>query len=128
MTSRLLACAVLLLAFCLTACESMGGTMTEKNDDTVYSLEFASLTAERTHDFALERGDALWVEIAHRSGDIRLSIRGENGEEAYTGNRLSACSFSVSVPQAGSYRVTVVTEKAEGSIRIERISKAEEQQ
>lgn len=124
MTSRLLACAVLLLAFYLTACESTQGTMTEKADDKTYALEFSGLTAERTYAWALNQGDTLQVEIDRRGGDIRLDIRKEDGQEAYAGNRLSSCFFTVGVPQTGTYCVTVLVQNAEGAVRIERIPSA----
>ena len=120
MTSRLFACAILLLAFCLTACESSQGTMTEKADDKTCALEFTGLTAERTYHWALQQGDTLQVKIGHRSGDIRLDIRGENGTEAYTGNGMTSCFFAVGISETDTYRITVSTQNAEGSVQIEK--------
>ena len=125
MTSRLLACAVLLLALCLTACESPRGTLKEKADDTTYAIEFAGLTAERTYMWSLSQGDTLHVEINHRSGDIRLDIQSETGTEAYTGNRLTSGFFTVGIPETGAYRVTVSTQNAEGAVLINRIPEAD---
>lgn len=125
MTSRLFACAILLLAFCLTACESSQGTMTEKADDKTCALEFAGLTAERTYHWTLQQGDTLQVRLDRRSGNIRLDIRGENGTEAYTGNGMTSCFFAVGISETDTYLVTVSTQNAEGAVRIERIPSAD---
>ncbi|HML48635.1 MAG TPA: PPC domain-containing protein [Clostridia bacterium] len=122
MTSRLFACAILLLILCLTACENSQGTVTEKADNKTYALEFSGWTAERTYRWDLQQGDTLQVKIDPRGGDIRLDIRDENGTEAYTGNGMNARSFTVGIPETGTYRVTVSAQNAEGSVRIEKAS------
>jgi hypothetical protein len=110
----------LLLALCLAACGGAPEAVTEEGDETGYSIEFSALNTEKVHEFSLAEGDRLRVEVTHKGGRIRLTIRREEGDEIYTGNGLISRSFTVGIPESGRYTVTVAGEKADGRVKIEK--------
>ncbi len=94
------------------------GTISEVYDKTRYTAEFSDWSAAAGRTLTLKQGNVLQVEIARAGGNIGLDIRGENGTEAYAGNRLSTGMFTVTAREAGEYVVEIKGVNATGSVAI----------
>lgn len=90
----------------------------EQKADKSYTISFSRLDTAKSHSLSLDQGELLAVEIVCEGGDIKLQIKGDDGAEAYSGNRLATSSFTVGVPAEGSYTVTVTGERAKGRVKV----------
>ena len=106
----------------ITSCQRNGGTVREYRSETQYQLEFDRWSGESTHQLSLKKGDELKVDLICESGKLALTIRGESGTEAYTGNSLSTGMFTVKAPLEDSYIITVTGKKLCGSLDITNLS------
>lgn len=112
----------LFLLLPMTSCQSNGGTVNENGSETQYQLEFERWSGESTHQLPLEEGDELKIDIVCESGKLALTIRGEDGTEAYTGNSLPTGMFTVKAPAEDNYIITVTGKKLSGSLDITNLS------
>lgn len=90
-----------------------------------FRLEFSSWSGTEEHLLLLEAGEELTVEWLLQAGsmDIQIAIPGEKAVYTADGVRASdnpSAEFSVTIPQAGGYRITVSGRKAGGKFRLKR--------
>ena len=95
---------------------SFEGSRTSSQDG--FWMEYAILDRIETADFSLNEGDQLQVSMLHSAGDVDLTV-GKVGEEPiYTGTAQTDADFDVTIPKAGTYRISVTGHRAKGRIFI----------
>lgn len=122
---RISAIAFVVLLLALTGCGApKGGILIKENiHGTACQIEFTQWSQENKCELSLNKNDALQVEIACESGNADLDIRGKNGAKAYTGNGLDTGSFTVKIPEADDYVITIEGENASGYIYLKNLSR-----
>jgi hypothetical protein len=111
---------IIAIIIALTGCNPTKGSIIilENSEGTGCSMELREWSEENKCKLQLNKGDELWVEISRESGTIALSICGKNGDQAYTGNDLQSCSFSVTVSETDEYAINISGTNATGRISI----------
>ena len=113
---------LLLTIIFLSSCISKGGTMVISDDVNPagpgYEFSFSDWTGESTREMSLSKGESLLVEINIENGTSSLSIIGDNGFEAYEGNKLSSGRFTVTVSEEDIYKITVTGKRTTGIILV----------
>jgi hypothetical protein len=120
--TAILALAGILLT--LTACKATKGSIIIKENlsSTGCEMEFSEWSEENTYKLELNKKDELLIDIVCDSGSVALDISGKDGAEAYTGSGLKTGLFTVRVPEADVYVITVRGDVASGSIAVRRLS------
>jgi len=109
---------ILLPALILISCSSHKETVQEWTDSRSHRIEFSSWSNESKVELDLLKEDVLQVSIKHDSGQIALRIFRLDGLEAYTGQGLGSCFFTVGIPEQGRYVILVQGKKASGRVEI----------
>jgi hypothetical protein len=119
--SSILALTIILLTF--SGCSIAKGSIIIKESisGTKCVVEFLEWSGQNKCELSLNKDDELQVVIACESGSVALEIRSKSGIKAYTGIGLQNCSFTVRVPETNEYVITIMGERASGSIRVEKI-------
>lgn len=89
-----------------------------KTDDR-YALAFSRMNGTDTHELLLEAGDALSVTYSVTGGRVDIQIGREGESPVYTGNDIDNAAFTVGIPAAGRYRITVTAHNAAGSLTLQ---------
>lgn len=92
--------------------------------DTGYHMDFSALNRTETAELDLTAEEELRVIISLTEGTVDLTISGESGN-AYVGTELKNEAFTVDLPGAGRYRLSVRGENAVGKIEILRRGRAD---
>lgn len=103
----------LILSPLLTETESQ---LSRRTDDNCFSMGFYPLNSSETEAFELQKGDVIDVSLVVMKGSLDIVIGQEEKKPIYEGNRVELDSFQVTVPEDGTYFITVSGTKAEGSI------------
>lgn len=113
-----------LILLTLTACGATKGSIViiENMNGSGCEINFSEWTDQNKCELSLNKNDELQVEIVCESGDIALSICGENGQNAYSGNGLETGVFTVTVFEADTYMIGIAGKSATGSIAIQSLS------
>lgn len=113
---RLFLIPILLLILLLGGC-SQSSRYTSNVDNDSFSLTFYPLNGTRAESFALNTGDLIEVSAAKESGQLGIIIARTGEKPVYQSDALkvSACDFTVEVPEDGTYTITVTGRKAYGS-------------
>jgi len=90
----------------------------DKGDDC-YRLEFTKMNGTDSNVMALYEGAELVFDFDLTRGSFGVTVVSEGGEKIYSGSGLKSGGFSVTVPEAGSYTVTVTAKHAAGYIHID---------
>lgn len=85
--------------------------------NTGYHMEFSVLNRMEEAELSLSDGEELRVIISLTEGSIALTISG-NEENAYNGKGLKNEAFTVGIPAAGRYRITVTGTNAAGTVEV----------
>lgn len=109
-----------LLAVSLNACSYhavfVGNSIFTKDR---FFMKYSVFTGTEVHDYRFEEDDVLSVDLVSESGSFNLTIENrDTGEQIYAGTELPTSSFTITVPEDGSYRITADAQKAKGSIEI----------
>lgn len=83
-----------------------------------YALDIRRMNGTDSHLLLLSRGDSLHVHFETSHGRLPLRISEENGAELYSGDGELCTDFDLTVPNDGSYTITVTGKDAAGSIII----------
>lgn len=83
-----------------------------------YALDIQRMNGTDSHVLSLSRGDSLHVHFETSHGRLTLRISEENGAELYSGVGELCTDFDLTVPNDGSYTITVTGKDAAGSVII----------
>lgn len=64
----------------------------------------------------LEKGTSIDVKIEDKSGRVDIRVTDSKDKEIYRGDDASSGSFSLEIPETGTYKFTVTGKKAKGSV------------
>lgn len=114
-------CLIVLLVLILSGCSQSAESINETQTDTEMSLMFRDFSGSREKNIVVEENQPRIVSVALTctSGEMNLYIvNSETGEKAFTGQKLSTDSFTVTLKEAGSYLLTFDAKSAEGSLAV----------
>lgn len=116
----LIFCAVLALVLAgliLTKAWNDGGSrFSRRAEADVYALELTKLNTTLAEPYALQAGDTIDVSFVCTSGELVLSIGQENWEPVYEGRNPDLSTFRVTIPEDGTYLLSVSGTRAVGSV------------
>ena len=72
---------------------------------------------EHAETYQLAEGSSIQVDIVRTAGRLDVSIGQEGQKAIYTGNNAESASFTVLVPETGTYVLNVSGRQAEGSVK-----------
>lgn len=98
----------------------------EKIEDS-YQADFTWWTGADQHTLLLEKGDVLQVDWNLERGRMGIEVGKPNQKPIYTADDVSAkdtpeASFTVMVPQAGEFTVSVFGKNASAEVSVKRVS------
>ena len=114
---------VLLSALCLALCllpagcgspSAFEGTRTKS--ESGFWMEYSILDREETADLTMAEGEELEVRIHHTAGDVDVTVGRVGEEPVYQGSGQTNAEFAVTIPKAGTYRISVTGHRAKGSV------------
>ena len=117
---------IALAVICLTAGILLGNAWVGMRSSSVYTsirnedsylLEFHPLNMEHAETYQLAEGSSIRVDIVRTAGRLAVSIGQEGQKAIYSGNNAESASFTVLVPETGTYVLTVSGRQAEGSVK-----------
>lgn len=106
------------LLLALSGCRAAFFAGTSAKDKNQLDLDFVSMNTTETQMFKLHAGDLLEGQVEKRSGKISIQIEAVGGETVYEDADADSGSFTVEVPESGSYWVSVTGREAAGKVRI----------
>lgn len=114
---------VIVIIMALTACSPTKGSIVilDNPNGSGFTMEYKEWSTDNKCELELNKGDELQINSSNENGEIHLSIRGENGSEAYTGNELKSHSFTVTVSETDKYIIQISGKNATGSLSISKI-------
>lgn len=99
-----------------TAIRSSGGSRYSRRVEAdFFSLDMERLNCAVSEPFPLHKGDTVEIRVARVSGRISVSVGMENREPVYEGSNPPD-SFRITVPEDGTYFLTVSGKQAEGRV------------
>ena len=112
----------IVLVWTLTACQVPKGSVIfiENISCSGFEIQFSEWDEHNKCELSLNKGDEIQIVIVCEKGSVTLNIHEKNGMETYSGNGLESAQFSVKVPEAGEYVITIRGEDASGSIDIKK--------
>lgn len=111
-----------MILFLLSGCGTPGvfdGSMT--TNETGFHLDYTILNKEVTADLTLAENEQLRVEYTHQSGNIDISVGRQGKAPVYTGTGQTDGEFTLVIPEAGVYRISVTGHQAKGRAEFIRI-------
>ena len=116
------------LLLCPACAAPKGGIVILENPQgNACRMDFKDWSAKNKCELTLKRDEVLQVEILCESGAIALMIRGKNGSEPYTGNGLASGMFTVTVPEADDYLISISGDQATGSLAVKNLGRGQQQ-
>ena len=106
--------------FGMTSCNGLTDVAVGEVSNTTptsISSSYVKLSGVRNYTINTTGETVVHVEIVTESGDFAIKI-GENGLDAYNGNKMQTCSFDVTLSTVGSYSVVVTTKNHKGSYKL----------
>lgn len=107
--------AVLLLIFSLMLIKKES-QISKSVDNDCFSMGFYPLNSSETEVFELQKDNVIDVSLVVMKGSLDIDIGQEGKKPIYEGHCVELNSFQVTVPEDGTYFITVSGQKAEGSI------------
>ena len=92
------------------------GSLIPSEDGLV--MEYDAFSGIQSHRLELAAGDTIDAEIVSRRGSVGVEIAEADGGVVYQGARLPSGSFSVEIPEDGTYLLSVTGANAAGSTRL----------
>ena len=89
---------------------------TRRVEADFFSLGMERLNCTIAEPFSLHKNDTIDVGVVRVSGDLTITIGQENREPIYQGRNPQLGSFRVTVPEDGSYLLSVSGKQTQGSI------------
>lgn len=89
---------------------------TRRVEEDFFSLGMEPLNCTIAESFCLQKGDTIDVSVDRVSGELEITIGQELREPIYEGRNPQLGSFRVTVPEDGSYLLSVTGKQAQGNI------------
>lgn len=89
---------------------------TRRVEEDFFSLGMEPLNCTIAEPFCLHAGDTIDVSVDRASGDLAITIGQENREPIYEGRNPQLGTFRVTVPEDGSYLLSVTGKQAQGRV------------
>ena len=96
------------------------------SSETGFWLEYSILDRQETADLSLEEGEQIQVSITHTSGDVDVTVGCVGGEPIYKGSGQTNADFVLTIPETGTYRISITGHRAKGAVSFIRIPAKEE--
>lgn len=93
-----------------------GSQFSKRVDNDCFSMGFYPLNSSETEVFELQKDNVIDVSLVVVKGSLDIDIGQEGKDPIYEGHCVELDSFQVTVPEDGTYFITVSGQKAEGSI------------
>lgn len=123
MKKCIVALCAILLVFMLASCGSIDSATfsgSKTGDENHYDISFGILNTTYTHDLVMAQGERIRVHVEKESGTITVKIQKGQETPVYEGNGEVATDFSVTIPEDGTYTVSVTGKKAKGHVTFQR--------
>lgn len=117
--------AVILSSLLLVGCASATFNGSRTGNDSQLVMEYTVFNTTDSQTLNLEQGDQLAVAIVNEQGTLSLSIAMEGEDPLYEDLDAQSCTFELVIPKSGNYQVTVVGDKAKGSLSVVRVEPEE---
>lgn len=104
-----------LLVLTLTACiAAFDGSRTGNESQLIMSYKILNKTDSQS--LVLEAGDIIDAKIVNNAGNLSITIQMGENEPIYENEEAATSTFQVKIEESGTYKITVVGEKAKGSV------------
>lgn len=90
-------------------------------DETGFRMEYTVLNRIDTADMELSEGEELRVVIAHTAGNVDVTVGQPGKEPIYRGTGQTNAEFILTIPETGSYRISVTGHRANGKVSFIRL-------
>jgi hypothetical protein len=102
--------------FIVTGCKEpdFNGSCTGNGEQ--FLIDYSIMNCTRTNFMNLKKGESINTIIDNKSGRLDILITDSNGEKIYKGDDVTSGNFSVEVPKADEYKITVTGKKAKGNV------------
>jgi hypothetical protein len=106
----------------ISNCSAQKGSIVilENPKETGFTMNLKEWSSKNKCELFLNKGDVLQIEVVKESGEIGLVIKGKNGSEPYTGNKLESMKFTVTVPETDRYITHINGKNATGKITVQK--------
>ena len=84
------------------------------SDENGFWMEYSILNREETVDLSLEEGEQLRVSMAHTVGNADVIIGRVGKEPIYKGSGQTEADFILTIPETGTYRISITGHQAKG--------------
>lgn len=103
-----------LFIFIGCAKQTFNGSST--GNDEQFIIDYSIMNCTKTNDMKLEKGAKINVVTENKSGKLDIFIANSTGEKIYKGDNVTSGKFSVEVPKADTYKISVTGENAKGNV------------
>ncbi len=114
---------IILLVFSFSGC-TYGSEFTigsfENNSLTSMSMKYMKFSGNKNKNITVKDGETceIYVDILTEDGKIDLLIKNENGNLEYEGHDIPTSNFTVTLKEAGKYKIRVEAKNHKGSYSI----------
>ena len=116
----ILACGLILVSILLTGCgKPVVFDGSRVANDHGFHMEYSVLNREETAEMSLKEGDRLLVSYEQERGSIDIAVRKIGGASIYNGTEQVKGEFVLTIPETGSYLISVTGHQAKGKILFE---------
>ena len=84
-------------------------------------LAYSILDRQETLDLSLAEGEQIQVSLTHTAGDADVTVGRVGGEFIYKGSGQTNAEFVLTIPETGTYRISITGHRAEGTASFIRI-------
>ena len=116
-------CLLTLLSILLAGCGKPGvfdGSRVSNEDG--FWMEYTILNKEETADLQLTEGERLQLVFAHTAGNVDVVVSRRDKEPIYRGTMQENADFILTVPETGTYRISVTGHQAKGKVSFTRMA------
>ena len=86
------------------------------SDETGFRMEYTVLNRTDTADMELSEGEELRVTISHTAGNVDVTVGQPGKEPIYRGAGQTNAEFILTIPETGSYQISVTGHRANGKV------------
>lgn len=109
---------ICLLAFLVTGCGISVFEGSRLGNDSMLVMEYTWFDTIEEQELVLAEGDVVCIDVASESGNVAVSLRKGEEEPIYEEKEIPTSTVKVDITDSGTYTVTVIGQRAKGSISI----------
>ena len=116
-------CLLAALSVLLTGCSKTGvfdGSRVSNEDG--FRMEYTMLDKEETAELQLTEGEQLQLVFAHMAGNVDIVVARTDREPIYRGTAQENAAFILTIPETGTYRISVTGHQAKGNVSFTRMA------